>query len=592
MSTSKNKWFNLFFFKEGRKILSVIVFTLLLSAFFGYVTPFLIVNLSANYDDGKLFYNSIVWLLLLFIGVYCNRLIYQLSINKYIKLFMQILRTHCFEKWILRYDKGEDEGKNRFQQGEVIARIISDTLAVRELITSGTFAIVIDSFFVLSCLVGLIEIDKISGYFFSVVILTVTLLLIWGGKYMRLIFHKVRRAKGKIYQNLSNVVGGLRESYYTEHGNYASKISRFAFDDFLHKQLRANVWDASYYSVAESFHPLLFALLVLIFPYTPIVEVAVIFAIVDIIQRAINPIKSIAGKITNIQRALTGVQMIGEFTTQLEKDVLSSGKRTTYHLDFSSMEVHIEHFSYTKKREQENIENTAFSLRNINFTAKRGELVGLVGLSGCGKSTLLNIIAANITSLMGKIILHRQGRSIYFPSHNEEMLMIYREQVGLVSQDSHIFSESLLFNITLQLERDHHFDSFWKWVCEKIPYLQYWGVSPSDIINPRLLSLGQIQLICALRACFLKKGLVLFDEISSGMDSELEEALRSVILLIQKKSLTIIVAHRLETLICAEQLILIDKGRIMGMGTHQKLLKNTIYKSFVDQLHRDAQDKI
>ena len=586
MNISKNKWFDLFIFKKSVPILLVVAATLLLSIFFGYVTPFLIVDLSSNYGEKELFYRSAGWLLLLFLGIYINRLFYQLALNKYIKLFMQVLRVYCFEKWILRYDRGEDEGESRFLQGEVIARIISDTQAMRELITSGTFAIFIDGFFVLSCLAGLVHIDRISGVFFSLVILTVTFLLVWGGKYMRVVFHNVRRAKGLIYQNLSNVVGGLRESYYTVHGNYASKTSQSAFNDFLHKQLKANIWDASYYSIAESLHPLLFALLVLVFPYTPITQAAVIFAIVDIIQRSINPIKSIAGKITNIQRALTGVQMIGEFTSDLEKEVLSTGKKQTRHLDFSSMEVDIKNFSYPEKSLSEE-SKLGFSLKNINFTAYRGQLTGIVGLSGCGKSTLFNIIAANMTSFKGKVVLHGEGQSITFPGNTEEM-QIYREQVGLVSQDSHVFSESLLFNITLQLEKHPDFDFFWQWINQNILYLQSWGISPADIISPRQLSLGQNQLICTLRACFLKKGLVLFDEISSGMDSELEEALRRVILLIQKKSLTLIVGHRLETLIQADRLLLMDKGHLICTGTHQHLLANPLYKGLIDQLHRDC----
>ena len=77
-------------------------------------------------------------------------------------------------------------------------------------------------------------------------------------------------------------------------------------------------------------------------------------------------------------------------------------------------------------------------------------------------------------------------------------------------------------------------------VKEQIPYLDRWGVEAEETLKPKELSLGQKQLICALRSCYLAKPIVLFDEISSGLDSDLEDALKKLVLLIQKNSLTII----------------------------------------------------
>jgi ATP-binding cassette subfamily B protein len=111
------------------------------------------------------------------------------------------------------------------------------------------------------------------------------------------------------------------------------------------------------------------------------------------------------------------------------------------------------------------------------------------------------------------------------------------------------------------------------------------GLNAFEKINPSQLSLGQKQLLAGVRACYLKKNIVFFDEISSALDSELEHALRVCILLIQEFSLTIIVAHRVETIMGANQILVMDKGRVTASGNHQELLQTSaVYQEFIREL--------
>ena len=103
--------------------------------------------------------------------------------------------------------------------------------------------------------------------------------------------------------------------------------------------------------------------------------------------------------------------------------------------------------------------------------------------------------------------------------------------------------------------------------------------------------MGQKQLVSALRACFLKRPVVLFDEISSGLDSSLEMALRQLVLLVQKQALTIIVAHRIETLIFAQKILVMDGGKLVASGEHADLiLKNDRYREFVAHLRHSHEE--
>ena len=210
-----------------------------------------------------------------------------------------------------------------------------------------------------------------------------------------------------------------------------------------------------------------------------------------------------------------------------------------------------------------------------------------MGLSGSGKSTLLNILAANIVPDKADIKLKCEDsdKGHCYPGEGPMDVVRYREQIGIVSQESHVFSESLAFNITLSDQTPEDFQKFWNWIEQQIPYFLEWGVKPDGHINPTDLSSGQKQLIAAVRSCYLKKTIVLFDEISSGLDGSLEAALRKVVLLVQQNSLTIIVAHRVETIVDADQIIVMDDGKLVSIGRHKELLESSqTYAQFLNEL--------
>lgn len=593
MSILKSNLSKFFFFPAVWPILGLIFLCLVMSSFLGLRIPELLIEFPRHYDDKELFFKTMKIFSLYLFGVYLTRAIYQFCLNKYIKSVIAETRNLVFQKWLLHVEtKSSAREEKEYPQGEIIARIMSDTQAIRELITSGALAIFIDVFFVLSFLISFMRISHITGSALVVAEAIAVFGLIWGGKYMRSVFHSVRKAKGVVGQSVANVVGGLGEMYYSDHKNYASKTAEVSFTDFLKKQLKANVWDAGYYSLAESLYPVFLAMVVLIFPYSKITEAAIILALVESIQRSINPIKGIAGKMANIQRAATGIHRIREFTDDLEKGHVTIMGKKSEKRSFRSLEVHIPHFSYKngpiKKKDGEGPVRETFSLQNIRFKANRGELLGIVGLSGSGKSTLLNIMAGHIILDQGHLSFEgdHDSEHLFLSEDNLDLFSSYREQVGIVSQDSHIFSAPLSFNITLKEKPDEDFDVFWRWILEKIPYFKNWGVKPDDEISPKALSLGQNQLICAVRSCYLKKTIVLFDEISSGLDSQLESALREVILLIQGQSLTLIVAHRLETIIGADRILVLEEGKLISEGSHLELLGECpVYQNFIEEMN-------
>ena len=281
-----------------------------------------------------------------------------------------------------------------------------------------------------------------------------------------------------------------------------------------------------------------------------------------------------------IQRALAGIKRINEFIEHLRQGPQLFGQRKV--IQFNSLTVHVDEFIYPATNGQQE----AFALRDIQFQGKRGELVGIVGISGSGKSTLLKILACDLLPEKGRLVIQTEDRSIDFDFKDTTKLQSYRDQISIVSQDSHIFTASLAFNIAMSFEQGQEVEIFWNSIKCDLPYLATWGVSPSDEINPKELSLGQKQLVSALRACYLRRPVVLFDEISSALDSSLERALRQLVLLVQKHALTIIVAHRVETLICAQKILVMEGGRLTAAGDHCDLINDSLlYQNFIEHLN-------
>lgn len=589
MSTSQNSLSEYLYLPEKKKLIALIAIALGGAAYLGYITPRLISELYASYDAKENFEPVLYKLGTLFIFEYIVQVTYQVSLTRYVQHLLQHIRTISFSNWIKSHESigvGK-HGDNKYPLGEVLSRVLSDTEAVIELVSSGSFKIFIDFAFIISCLISFISLNTTSGITLILTELLACVLLVVGSKKMAKIYMEVRKSMGFMSRVVANITGGFRYTYHTPNNDYATEKSYDVFEDFLKKQLKANVWDASYFAIAESLFPILLAILVFIFPYSNITEMAILAAIVDLIQRSIQPIKEVASKISSIQRAKSGVIRIQEFNRDILTLPMISFDDDYEKIEFEKLKVKIDSFKYPDKNKDEDDDNDrSFALSKIVFEAGAGDLIGIVGLSGSGKSTLLKILATDILAPQSQIELScKKGNNIVFSGSNVDQLDEYKRQVSIVSQDSHVFSESLRFNITFSDDENPVFEKFWKKVVNDIPYLKSWGITGDTKINVKDLSLGQKQLISALRSCFITKPIVLFDEISSGLDSDLEEALRKLVLLIQQRSLTIIVAHRIETIVNAHNILVMQDGKLVDSGKHPELKGNSaVYQEFIAQL--------
>lgn len=213
--------------------------------------------------------------------------------------------------------------------------------------------------------------------------------------------------------------------------------------------------------------------------------------------------------------------------------------------------------------------NTEPTLSGVNFEARKGETVGIVGPPGSGKSTIAHLIPRFYDVSGGTVTVDGQDIS-------KVKLQSLRKAIGVVQQDSFLFTTSIENNIAYgdpwakerRIER----------AAESAQLHNYIAGLPTGydtIVGERGVSLsgGQRQRLSIARSLILKPAVMVFDDSTAAIDAGTEQRIRSAMRRFAKDRVTLIISHRLSSLMHADQILFVENGRIVERGTHEELLK-------------------
>jgi subfamily B ATP-binding cassette protein MsbA len=231
-------------------------------------------------------------------------------------------------------------------------------------------------------------------------------------------------------------------------------------------------------------------------------------------------------------------------------------------------------------------ENVSFSyqagrpvLHDIGFEIEPRQTVALVGFSGAGKTTIINLLARFYEPTGGRVLI--DGVDI-----RDVTLDSLRAQIGLVTQDIVLFNDTARANIAYGLDdvpMDRIIAAARAAECHAFITDLPQGYETSIGEKGGLLSVGQRQRLALARALMKNPPLLILDEATSSLDSESERLIQRALSAIMKDRTTFVIAHRLSTIRNADMILVIDKGRIVEAGPHEKLIRRRgVYKKLHD----------
>ncbi len=463
---------------------------------------------------------------------------------------------------------------SRNKVGKIMSRVQNDVQQLEQLITTGALNIVVS----LLTLIGIAIVMTIMNARLALLTLVVVpvlgvIIVLWQ-KHARRAFIRVRQAIAVVNSQLQENISGVRvvQSLSREDINYEQ------FDSVNRAHLDANI-DAT--RLTALMMPVVEALtaiatgLVIVFGgfqvLTGTIGVGILLGFLLYIQRFFNPVLELTMEYTELQRAMTSGERIFEL---LDAETEIKDSPDAIELSQVKGEIQFEHVSFGY---QSGIE----VLHDIDLTIKPGEIVGIVGKTGAGKSSLASLLARFYDVREGRITI--DGYDVR--SVTQESL---RRQIGFVPQDPFLFSGMIEDNIRYgNITASHEEIVQAAKIAGAHEFISHMEKGYETSVGERSsnLSAGQRQFVCLARAILGNPPILILDEATSNVDTNSERLIQKSLQSLIRGRTCLIIAHRLSTVVNADRLIVMERGRIVEMGSHGELMaKRGIYFNMFEAL--------
>lgn len=288
-------------------------------------------------------------------------------------------------------------------------------------------------------------------------------------------------------------------------------------------------------------------------------------AYIGLFYTIINPLKNLSAAFYNMQKGSAALDRINRL---LEVESSIKEKENAFPISSFNQQIEFQNVSFAY--------NTKQVLENISFSIQRGKTVALVGASGAGKSTIADLIPRFHDVTEGAILI--DGKDLKDLKIHE-----LRKQIGMVSQDPVLFNDTIYNNITLGVggTTEEQVIEAAK-IANAHEFIQKKAEGYQAVVGDRgaKLSGGQRQRITIARAILKNPPILILDEATSSLDTESERIVQNAINELMRNRTSIVIAHRLSTVQNADEIIVLNHGKIVERGKHEELmaLKATYHK--------------
>jgi subfamily B ATP-binding cassette protein MsbA len=467
---------------------------------------------------------------------------------------------------------------NRERSGNLISRVANDTRMAQTALTSISSDLIKQPLTIISAFAVLVHLDwkftLVSLFLFPVCMIPI----VYYGKKVRRQGKLEEEKVGSMMSILQESFAGIRvikafarEEYEAQH-----------FDSLSKEQFRSGVRVRKAIEIVSPMVEAVAAVgvgLALFYVWYTHLSAAKFLALLAGIFMLYDPVKKLSRIHLVMQQCFNATHNIFEI---LNRKPLIQDRPDAVDISGSTGDIEIENVTFRYRP------GLPAALRGIDLHIEPGRYYALVGSSGAGKSTILSLLLRFYEPEGGVIKL--DGRDINAIKQNS-----LREQIGMVSQETFLFHDSILNNIRygrMDATKEEVLEAAKQAYAHDFIMLQPNGYETVIGDKGCLLSGGQQQRVSIARALLKNAPVLLLDEAMSALDSEAEREIQAALDRLSEGRTVIAIAHRLSTVLKADQIVVMDKGEIREMGTHRELLEtSTIYRKLYDlQFNVQAED--
>ncbi len=550
----------------------VILFALLL-AFFAAFRPYLLEITVDNYiktasKSGLMFYVAIMGITLLsetlsqFYFVYwANWLGQDIIKDIRTKLFRHLLsfRMQYFDNSPV---------------GMLVTRSVSDIEQIARIFSQGLFMIFSDLLKMIVCLMVMFYMN----WHLSLIVVVAMPILVYITRIfqrkMQVTFEEVRTQVNNMNVFVQERVTGMKIVQLFNREDI--EFDKFKEINKKHNQawIKSILYNSIFFPIADIISSITLGVVILyggmqIINGNPFTTTGQMISYTMFIGMLFNPLRQIADKFNEMQMGMIAANRVFDI---LDSDASTQENGTQIAGHFKG-NIRFENvrFSYIKNEEV---------LKGINLKVNSGETIAIVGATGAGKSTIINLLNRFYEIDSGSIYIDDQNI-------NDFKLESLRKQIAIVLQDVFLFADTIHNNITLnnpEISRAQVSNAAKEIGVHKFIKSLPGGYDYDVKERGVMLSSGQRQLIAFLRAYLSNPSILILDEATSSIDTYSEELIQKATETITKGRTSIVIAHRLATIINADKIIVMDKGQIVEAGLHQELIGKTngYYKKLYD----------
>jgi ATP-binding cassette subfamily B protein AbcA/BmrA len=457
------------------------------------------------------------------------------------------------------------------QSGETVSRMTNDTTVVKGLISEHLSNFVTGIISIVGSMIVLFVLDwKMTLLMFIAIPLSVLILMPLGKK-----MHKI--SKG-MQDETASFTAVLQQVLTEIRLVKASNAETFEYQNGkkgINKLFQFGLKEAKIQAlIAPLMSFVMMALLVLILGYggmrvsSGALTAGALVAFIMYLFQIIMPMAQLASFFTQFQKATGATERIISILDAVEEEDAMQPVQNI------SQSISVENLNYSYNNGEQ-------ILKDISFNVEAGKVTAIVGPSGSGKTTLFSLFERFYKPQQGSISIG--GKSI-----NDFTLLSWRSQIGYVSQESPIVSGTIRDNICYGMYRDITDEEI-----NQVAKMAYADQFISELPNGfdtevgergMKLSGGQRQRIAIARAFLRNPKILMLDEATSSLDSKSENVVQQALNDLMKGRTTIVIAHRLSTVIGSDQIIFLEKGKITGSGTHKELYNtHSLYRESAEQ---------